>query len=137
MLRMRKKQQGSGTFIALGFVLLVLFSILVYAVELSEDIEKSRAITATMREYVMIMESNGCLTSAQQQRLELELNNLGITNITFNADPLIKVAYGEEVTLSISGTVDALSIVGYKDFKLERASTGIGFTKTIKSTAQY
>lgn len=118
-------------------VSLVVFGLMLYFISVFGDMEKGRRITETMRKYVLVMESNGCLTETEQQALVLELQEIGVKDIVFNEDPLRQVSYGGEVVLSITGTVDALQITGYQDFKLVHTGDGIRFTKTIKSTAQH
>lgn len=131
------KKRGNEKYIAAAIVIVSLMAIIVFSVNLSADAENARKITATMREYVLIMESQGCLTAQQQQELILKLEKIGMTNIVFNVNPLQKVNYGSEVTLSITGTVNVSNIVAYQDFELIREAGGIKVTKTLSSTAQY
>lgn len=131
------KRKGSEKFIAAVLVLVVMLALLVYSVNLSADAEKGRRIEAVMREYILIMESNGCLSAAQQDALTLQLTGLGMTDIVYNDNPLQQAEYGGEVVLSVTGTVDVSNITAYRDFQLVRTDGGIRITKTIRSTAQY
>lgn len=132
-----KKSKGSGQYIAFTIVLVVILAVLWYLLSLAVDLERSREIYAVMREYSLKMESNGSLTEEQQHELLLKLAEQGVTDIIFNVNPLVPAAYGEEVVLSITGTVPAGNIIAYKDFKLVKNGDHIQFTKTIRSTAQY
>ncbi len=131
------KREGSEKFIVAGIVAVVIFALLVYSVNLSASAERGRKIENTLREYILIMESNGCLSAAQQQALTLRLEELGMTDIVFNGNPQQKAGYGGEVVLSVTGTVEASNITAYRDFQLVREEEGLRITKELRSTAQY
>ena len=131
------KPGGIEGFLACILVIIVLFGIIAFSIDLNGDMIQSRSIIDTMRKYVLIMEGNGCLTASEQQALTMELEQMGVSNITYLVDPKVKVSYGSEVVLSISAEVDALKITGMDGFKLTRKDDGIYFEKTLKSTAQY
>lgn len=133
---MKEKRKGSQ-YIEAVLVLVVVLGLLVYTVNLSADAERGRRITAVMREYILLMESHGCLSAAQQQALTLRLESLGMTDIVYNVDPQRKADYGSEVVLSVTGTVEVSNITAYNNFQLVRAEGGIRVTKEIRSTAQY
>lgn len=131
------KREGSEKYIAAGIVAVVILALLVYSVNLSADAERGRKIENTLREYILIMESNGCLSAAQQQALTLRLEQLGMTDIIFNCNPQQKADYGGEVILSVTGTVEVSNIMAYRNFQLIREGGGIRITKEFRSTAQY
>ena len=132
-----RKNEGYSSFLAFLIVCVFALGLVALTVDFSGDQVKSGKIVDVMRKYVLIMEGNGCLTSAEQEALILELEHIGVSNITFNSNPQIKVAYGEEVVLSITGEIDALKFSAFEDFKIVRTENGFQFSKTLKSTAQY
>lgn len=131
------KSKGEGQYIAFVLVLVVMLAVIVYTVNITADMERSRNISNIMREYVLKMESAGCLSAEQQQALVISLENLGMTDIVFNVNPLIRASYGDEVVLSVTGTVQVNNITAYRNFQLVRDGNRVQITKTIKSTAQH
>lgn len=131
------KSKGEGQYIAFVLVLVVMLAVIVYTVNITADMERSRNISNIMREYVLKMESAGCLSAEQQQALVISLENLGMTDIVFNVNPLIQASYGDEVVLSVTGTVQVNNIMAYRNFQLVRDGNRVQITKTIKSTAQH
>lgn len=131
------KSKGEGQYIAFVLVLVVMLAVIVYTVNITADMERSRNISNIMREYVLKMESAGCLSAEQQQALVISLENLGMTDIVFNVNPLIQASYGDEVVLSVTGTVQVNNIMAYRNFQLVRDGNRVQLTKTIKSTAQH
>lgn len=131
------KSKGEGQYIAFVLVLVVMLAVIVYAVNITADMERSRKISNIIREYVLKMESAGCLSAEQQQALVISLENLGMTDIVFNVNPLLQASYGEEVVLSVTGTIQVNNIMAYRNFQLVRDGNRVQITKTIKSTAQH
>lgn len=131
------KSKGEGQYIAFVLVLVVMLAVIVYTVNITVDMERSRNISNIMREYVLKMESAGCLSAEQQQALVISLENLGMKDIVFNVNPLIQASYGEEVVLSVTGTVQVNNIMAYRNFQMVRDGNRVQLTKTIKSTAQH
>ena len=58
------------------------------------------------REYMLIMETEGYLTGADQASLQAELENYGLYNISFSGTTTSEVDYGNRIYLCISGTYD-------------------------------
>lgn len=134
---MKRKRRGFEEFFAAPVILLFLFAVVFYFVNLTADMDKSRQLNLVLRRYTMLMETKGCLTVSDRDQLVLELEELGAGNIRFNGNPVEKVGYGDAVVLSISGELEAGSIVGYKDFAYVREGSSLAFEKTLQSTAQY
>lgn len=137
MERIKKEKGGADGYIAFVCVLMIVLALLSYFLDFEAAVLQSRKVENIMRKYVLIMEGNGCLTDLQQQELTLELEQMGIRDITYLKDPKIKVNYGEEVILSISARADVFQIKGLSGLQLVRTKEGIAFSKTMKSTAQY
>lgn len=134
---MRTRRKGYGELAAALIVIPIILSLVVYSLYLSSDQEKGRKLSDIMRQYVIVMESNGCLTPVEQQSLIMELEQCGASEIVFHSNPLNKVAYGEEVSLAISGKIDINAIVAYEDWGFVQQEGGGTFQKVMKSTAQY
>lgn len=58
------------------------------------------------REYMLIMETEGYLSSTDQAALQAELESYGLRNISFSGTTTREVDYGDRIYLSISGTYD-------------------------------
>ena len=59
-----------------------------------------------VREYMLIMETEGYLKPADQAALKAELENYGLYNISFSGSTTSEVNYGDRIYLCISGTYD-------------------------------
>ena len=58
------------------------------------------------REYTLIMETEGYLSSADQANLIRELESYGLYNISLSGTTTGEVDYGERIYLNITGTYD-------------------------------
>lgn len=58
------------------------------------------------REYILLMETEGYLNSADQTSLRVELESYGLYNVSFSGTTVGEVDYGERIYLSINGTYD-------------------------------
>lgn len=101
---MNKKDRGLVDQ-ALGILITVVFiTILVLGfVYYSNWITVKNNIDATCRKYMLRMETEGYLSSANRTEMETELENLGMLNIDLNGTTLIEVPYGAKVTLQVKG----------------------------------
>lgn len=58
------------------------------------------------REYILIMETEGYLSAADQGALQAELESYGLYNISLSGTTTSEVNYGDRIYLGISGTYD-------------------------------
>lgn len=58
----------------------------------------------TVREYMLIMETEGYLPAADQTALIAELESYGLYNISLSGTNMREVNYGDRIYLKISGT---------------------------------
>lgn len=58
------------------------------------------------REYTLIMETEGYLTSEDQANLISELENYGLYNISLSGTTISEAEYGDRIYLCINGTYD-------------------------------
>lgn len=58
------------------------------------------------REYILIMETEGYLSAADQVSLQAELESYGLYNISLSGTTTSEVNYGDRIYLCISGTYD-------------------------------
>lgn len=93
-----------------------------------------RDIDVLMREYILRVEANGYLTSADQENLKEKLEKLGVEISGWGNTTMSQVGYGEEVILEIEGTVENKMLIANafnsvthneskKTIKLKRTST--------------
>lgn len=101
-----KKECGGSTYVATMisiFIIVLLFLALFlnYA-----QVQTQNRIERTYRKYLLKMETEGYLTSAESGALIAELTALGVKNIDLSGSSLSPVGYGQEVVLHIVGDVD-------------------------------
>ena len=112
-----KTTAGDSTYVATMisiFVLVALFAALFFSFA---RISSQNRIERTYRQYLLVMETKGCLTPSAKAQLIADLTALGLENIDLTGTSESPVAYGGTVTLRIRGdlSVDAV-----------RAGTGSG-----------
>lgn len=108
-----KKTKGDSTYVATMisiFVLVGLFAALFYTFA---QISTQNKIERTYRQYLLVMETQGQLTSSAKAQLIADLTALGMENIDLTGTSESPVAYGGTVTLHISG-----------DLSVDRVKTG-------------
>ena len=105
-----KKTAGDSTYVATMvsiFVLVGLFAALFFSFV---QISAQNKIERTYRQYLLVMETQGYLTSSAKAQMIADLTALGLTNIDLTGTTETEVAYGGTVTLHIEGdlAVDAV-----------------------------
>jgi len=98
-----KKTNGDSTYVATMisiFVLVGLFAALFFSFA---QISAQNKIERCYRQYLLVMETQGCLTASAKAQLLTDLTALGLENIDLTGTTETEVAYGGTVTLHISG----------------------------------
>ena len=93
--------------IVIAAILLIFYSTWVY------NFESREYINSIVREYVLRMETRGCLTKEDKDMLFAELQNKGMEQICLDGTTLTPVENGDIVTLKISGEIK------YKQFSFK------------------
>ena len=114
---MRKKKKANGVIenmlVALiGIVMITAFLVIIFGA--FSGINDKWGMRQTAREYLLIMETEGYLTPADQASLIAELESEGLYNISLSGTTTSQVGYGDRIYLCITGTSqiqDMLTIV--------------------------
>ena len=67
--------------------------------------EKKSKIDRVGRDYMMLMESKGYLSSTDEQETIKDLKKIGVTNISTVGTTKAKVGYGKDIKLKVSGKI--------------------------------
>lgn len=81
-------------------------------------VNKKMMVGQTARNYVLKMETVGYLTGEEEQSLRRELAEQGISEVSLEGTTKVSVAYGDEITLKITGKIG-----GKHYFEEKRVST--------------
>lgn len=127
-----KKTAGDSTYMATMisiFVLVGLFAALFFSFA---QISTQNQIERTYRQYLLVMETQGCLTSSAKAQLIADLTALGLTNIDLTGTTESEVAYGGTVTLHIEGdlTVERIRSDGTGSLVKGQEVVHVDVTKT-------
>ena len=106
---MRKKKKANGVIenmlVALiGIVMITAFLVIIFGA--FSGINDKWGMRQTAREYLLIMETEGYLTPADQASLIAELESEGLYNISLSGTTTSQVGYGDRIYLCITGTYD-------------------------------
>lgn len=130
----RKKAVGNMLSCMLG--ILFMFIIMYLGLDIYARVNLAIRKTGIERKYMLYMETQGYLTPERQEALKNELTALGVLNISFNGTTLTATGYGQEVVLSVTGTIKTNAVVGItRNFTFIREG-GSNFRIYRKSTAK-
>lgn len=130
----RKKAVGNMLTCMLGMLFLFITMYLgldVYA-RMNLAIKKS----AIERRYMLHMETEGYLTPERQAALTGELTSIGVENISYNGTTLSAAGYGQEVVLSVTGSIRVNGVAGITQHFSFIREGGSNFKIYRKSTAK-
>ena len=86
----------------IGIVMMTAFLVIIFGA--MSSISDKWAMRQVAREYMLIMETEGYLSSTDQVALITELEDCGLYNISLNGTTVHEVKYGDRIYLNISGT---------------------------------
>ena len=101
------------------------------------NVNKKSQIDTIARSYLLKMEGQGYLNSADESELNRELQSLGVTNINLTGTTRSNVEYGNKITLSISGVIDLPNYNVANLFKVEKTENLVNFKVIKSSTAKH
>lgn len=103
---LKKKKDASvieNMLVALiGMIMLTAFLVIIFGA--FSSINDKWAMRQVAREYLLIMETDGYLSSSDQATLIKELEDCGLYNISLSGTTVSEVEYGDRIYLNISGT---------------------------------
>jgi len=108
-------------FMTVGITLLAI-SILVIAIFYTMGLMlKKLEVSQVARKYILVMETEGCLSNDGQQKMLAELERLGMNEIDISGTTIQPVEYGDTIVLSIRGKLCG------KELQLEDDIMSAGF----------
>lgn len=102
----RKDANVIETMLLFLMSMVLLCAFLVIVLGAFSSIDHKWAMRQTAREYLLIMETEGYLNSADQVTLIEELESHGLYNISLTGTTTSQVNYGDRIYLCITGTYD-------------------------------
>lgn len=101
-----KKQKGNVMdILSTCICILAMSSLLLFYLQSYGIIQQKQEVSQLARKYILRMETVGCLTPEDKVKLDRELTDIGINNISFGSTTVNRVGYGEPITLFIRGTL--------------------------------
>ena len=103
---LKKKKEASimENMLVMLLELIVVCAFLVIIFGAFSGINDKWKMRQAAREYLLIMETEGYLSSTDQANLRAELESYGLYNISFSGTTVREVNYGDRIYLSIHGT---------------------------------
>ena len=106
--RLLKKRKGAVMenmlVMLINLILVCAFMVIIFGA--FSGISDKWGMRQAVREYLLIMETEGYLTPQDQANLKAELEGYGLYNISFNGTTTREVDYGSRIYLNVSGTYD-------------------------------
>ena len=114
----RRNSGNIGDIMMTGICMLAMLVLLISCFESVELLNTKAAVGQLARKYILQMETAGYLSGQARATLSLELEELGVTRISYDGTTCNQVNYGEAITLVIRG-----KLKGEYDFVEKRVST--------------
>lgn len=92
-------------FLTAGLVIIAIVVVVSASFHSMELMVKKLEVSQIARKYILVMETQGCLSETDRVEMLAELTTAGIKNIDISGTTLNPVDYGEEITLCICGYV--------------------------------
>ena len=109
MLKFIKKKKDASVIenmLVLLLEMIIVCAMLVVIFGAFAGISNKWGMRQVAREYLLIMETEGYLSSADQANMIAELEGYGLYNISLSGTTTSEVEYGDRIYLCISGTYD-------------------------------
>jgi hypothetical protein len=101
----RKRENGNavGDIVGSAICLMAILGVMIVSLHFLKILEAKRQVNILARDYLLVLEEQGELTSANQSQLQSRLNAMGFSHvtITYNGSNT-KKNHGEEVSIEIS-----------------------------------
>ncbi len=133
------KKKAIGDLITCMAAMLVMYIILYLGVDICSRINIALQKENISRAYMLLMETEGYLSAENMAEMTRELNEIGVTDISFNGTTLAPAGYGNYIYLCVTGRVAVSGIMGLRaeSWSFEKGEGTIDFRIECKSTAKY
>lgn len=99
------RKRGVGNMLSCMVGMLLLFMVIYLGMDIYGRMNLAIKKSRIERTYMLYMETYGYLTPDKQAVLTEELMDIGVVNISYAGTTLTKTGYGQEVILSVTGTI--------------------------------
>lgn len=131
-----RKKKAVGNMLSCMLGMLFLFIVMYLGLDIYARLNLAIKKTEIERKYMLYMETQGYLAPERKEALTSELTAIGVENISFSGSTLAPISYGQEVVLSVTGTIRTNAVVGItQQFSFIREG-GSNFKIYRKSTAK-
>lgn len=138
--RVLKKREAGFSIVNDGLMLLItVFAVVIvvmYSIGQVKILNDKDEISLIMRKYIIRMETNGYLTKEDNEALEHELTEVGLTEIDITGTTLEEVNYGDIIYLKVKGNLveEVFNIQGIFEGKWNEKTVVID--EVLSSTSQ-
>lgn len=115
---MKKEEGNIGDLMAAGVCILLMTILLVSYIDSIRLINEKAEVNQIARKYILRMETEGVLTESDRLALKTELAEAGVSDISLEGTTVVRVGYGEAITLHIRGKLEGKYV-----FEEKRVST--------------
>lgn len=115
---MRQREGNIGDIMITGFCLLAMTVLMLSYTDSMQLIQQKTQVSQIARKYILKMETEGYLTPAAKTSLGEELQEIGVTELTYHGTTLEEAGYGEPIALQLQG-----KLRDKYDFSEKRVST--------------
>ena len=115
---MRRHRGNIGDIMLTGICMLAMLVMMVSCFESVELLKQKAAVGQLARKYILQMEAYGYLSGEARTALSVELEALGVTEISYEGTSFNEVSYGDPIVLEIRG-----KLKGEYGFAEKRVST--------------
>jgi hypothetical protein len=131
-----RKKKAVGNMLSCMLGMLFLFIVMYLGLDIYARLNLAIKKIGIERKYMLYMETQGYLAPERKEALASELTAIGVENISFSGSTLAPISYGQEVVLSVTGTIRTNAVVGItRQFSFIREG-GSNFKIYRKSTAK-
>lgn len=103
---MKKEEGNIGDLMAAGVCILLMTILLVSYIDSIRLINDKAEVNQIARKYILRMETEGVLTESDRLALNKELAEVGVSDISLEGTTIVRVGYGEAITLHIRGKLE-------------------------------
>lgn len=137
-MKLFKKEEGNmvENFGITGLLLIVCAILLIASINGNSTTHNKNQIDLIQRQYLLRMESQGCLTNSDKANLISDLENIGVKNITVDSSCSNKVKYGDYITLKFTADIP-IKVLKSEKLNLQNTVEYVNKTCSMTSTAKY
>lgn len=122
-------------FVMVSLLFVVIISLVLFTG--TETLQQKIMINQIARQYILKMETEGCLQYADAEEMEKRLNEIGVTDVSFTGTTMSQTGYGMDIVLEFTGNLHCREISFTGLFSPEAADGTIPVHEKRVSTAKH